>query len=40
VIGLVTLIQLDQVNKLVTDMDAPPDFVESIRDLGVEVTLV
>ena len=39
VIGLVTLIQLDKINKLVTDLDAPPHFVEMVRDLGVEVIL-
>ena len=39
IIGLVSLIQLERVNRLVTDRDAPPDFVETVRDLGVEVIL-
>ena len=39
VIGLVTLAPLDKVNTLVTDIDAPLDFVEAVRDLGVEVIL-
>ena len=39
VIGLVSLIHLNQVNKLVTNLDAPPDFVDAVRNLGVEVFL-
>ena len=39
VIGLVTLLQLEQVDRLVTDQDAPPDFVELATNLGVEVIL-
>lgn len=39
VIGLVSLIQLEDINKLVTDRDAPPEFVEAVRHLGVEVIL-
>jgi DeoR/GlpR family transcriptional regulator of sugar metabolism len=39
-IGLVTLVTLDNVDKLVTDTDAPLEFVETARDLGVEVILV
>lgn len=39
IIGLVSLIPLEQVNKLVTDTNAPLDFVESARSLGVEVVL-
>lgn len=39
VIGLVTLLQLEQVDRLVTDRDAPPEFVEKATNLGVEVIL-
>ena len=39
VIGLVSLIQLDQINRLVTNPDAPPDFVAAVRNLGVDVIL-
>jgi DeoR/GlpR family transcriptional regulator of sugar metabolism len=39
-IGLVTLATLDRVKKLVTDIDASPDFVRSARELGVDVILV
>ena len=39
IIGLVSLTHLNHVNKLVTDLDAPPDFVDSVRNLGVEVIL-
>jgi DeoR/GlpR family transcriptional regulator of sugar metabolism len=39
VVGLVSLIHLDQVNKLVTNPDAPPDFLVEVRRLGVEVIL-
>jgi DeoR/GlpR family transcriptional regulator of sugar metabolism len=39
VIGLVTLLQLDQVDRLVTDREAPPDFVETLINLGVDVIL-
>ena len=39
VIGLITLIPLDKVSKLVTDTDAPPDFVKSIDNSGVELIL-
>lgn len=38
-IGLVSLIHLEQVNKLVTDRDAPSDFLDAVRHLGVEVIL-
>jgi DeoR family transcriptional regulator, fructose operon transcriptional repressor len=40
VIGLVALAALDKVNTLVTDVDAPVDFVEAARNLGVKVILV
>jgi DeoR/GlpR family transcriptional regulator of sugar metabolism len=39
IIGLVSLIQLEHINKLVTDPDAPPAFVEALRNLGVDVIL-
>ena len=39
IIGLVSLIHLDQINKLVTDPDAPPGFLAAVRRLGVEVIL-
>ena len=39
VIGLVTLLQLEGVDRLVTDQGAPPDFVETVAGLGVEVIL-
>ena len=39
VIGLVSLIQLEKVHKLVTDLDAPLHFMEAVRALGVEVIL-
>jgi DeoR/GlpR family transcriptional regulator of sugar metabolism len=40
VIGLATLAPLDKVNKLITDVDAPLDFIGTARGLGVEVILV
>ena len=40
VIGLVTIMPLTQIDKLVTDSDAPQDFVEELREQGVEVILV
>lgn len=40
VIGLVTIMPLTEIDKLVTDSDAPRDFVEELREQGVEVTLV
>lgn len=40
VIGLVTIMPLTQIDKLVTDNDAPQDFVEGLREQGVEVVLV
>jgi DeoR/GlpR family transcriptional regulator of sugar metabolism len=38
-IGLVTIMPVTHINKLITDTDAPPDFVASLRDQGVEVIL-
>jgi len=40
VIGLVTIMPLTEIDKLVTDSDAPRDFVEELREQGVEVILV
>jgi DeoR family transcriptional regulator of aga operon/DeoR family fructose operon transcriptional repressor len=39
-IGLVTIMPLANIHKLITDTDAPPDFVASLRELGIEVILV
>jgi DeoR/GlpR family transcriptional regulator of sugar metabolism len=40
VIGLVTIMPLTKIHKLVTDSDAPQDFVAELREQGVEVILV
>lgn len=40
VAGLATIIPLERLDKLVTDANAPPDFIEAVRQLGVEVLLV
>ena len=40
VIGLVTIMPLTEIDKLVTDSEAPQDFVEALRGQGVDVTLV
>ena len=39
-IGLATIMPISGVDKLITDTDAPPDFVVALRDLGIEVFLV
>ena len=39
VIGLVTLLQIEQVDTLVTDRDAAPEFVDLVESLGVQVIL-
>lgn len=39
-IGLVTIMPLPKIHKLITDCEASPDFVASLRDLGIEVILV
>jgi DeoR family transcriptional regulator, fructose operon transcriptional repressor len=39
VIGLASIMALNRIDKLVTDSDAPPDFVEMLRSQGVEVIL-
>jgi len=40
VIGLATIMPLTRIDKLVTDSDAPPDFVAELRQQGVDVILV
>jgi DeoR family fructose operon transcriptional repressor len=40
VIGLVTIMPLTQIDRLVTDSDAPREFVDELRGQGVEVILV
>lgn len=40
VIGLTTILPLDRIDKLVTDSQAPTDFVRALRKQGVEVILV
>ena len=39
-IGLATIMPVNGIDKLITDSDAPPDFVAALRDLGIEVILV
>jgi DeoR/GlpR family transcriptional regulator of sugar metabolism len=39
-IGLVTIMPLTNINKLIIDTDAPPDFVAELQEYGVEVILV
>jgi DeoR family transcriptional regulator, fructose operon transcriptional repressor len=39
-VGLATIMPLTSINKLITDMGAPADFVARLRDQGVEVILV
>jgi len=39
-IGLTTIVPITEINKLITDKDAPDDFVGQLRDQGVEVILV
>jgi DeoR/GlpR family transcriptional regulator of sugar metabolism len=38
-IGLATIMSLTRINTLVTDTEAPPDFVDMLRQQGVEVIL-
>jgi DeoR/GlpR family transcriptional regulator of sugar metabolism len=40
VIGLATIMPITEINKLITDQDAPTEFVSDLRDHGVEVVLV
>lgn len=39
-IGLATIMPVNGIDKLITDTDAPPDFVAALRELGIEVILV
>jgi DeoR family fructose operon transcriptional repressor len=39
-IGLASIMPISAIDKLITDADAPPDFVAALRDLGIEVILV
>ena len=39
-IGLATIMPVNGIDKLITDTDAPPDFVTALRDLDIEVILV
>jgi DeoR family transcriptional regulator of aga operon len=39
-IGLASIMPVSGIDKLITDTDAPPDFVAALRDLGIEVILV
>jgi DeoR/GlpR family transcriptional regulator of sugar metabolism len=40
VIGLTTILPLNRIDKLITDNEAPADFVHALRKQGVEVILV
>ncbi len=40
VIGLATIMPITEINRLITDQDAPADFVTKLRDTGVDVVLV
>lgn len=39
-VGLATLLPVNRITKLITDVNAPPDMVQALRELNVEVTLV
>lgn len=39
-IGLASIMPVGEIDKLITDSDAPPDFVAALRDRGIEVVLV
>ena len=39
-IGLTTIMPVSGIDKLITDTDAPLDFVAALRDLGIQVILV
>jgi DeoR/GlpR family transcriptional regulator of sugar metabolism len=39
-IGLASIMPVSGIDKLITDTDAPADFVAALRDLGIEVILV
>ena len=40
VVGLTTILPLHELNRLITDAQAPADFVQALREQGVEVILV
>jgi DeoR/GlpR family transcriptional regulator of sugar metabolism len=40
VIGLATIMPFSGINKLITDTDAPQDFIDALRRQGIEVILV
>jgi len=40
VIGLATIMPVEMMHVLITDMDAPPEFVASLQERGVDVILV
>jgi DeoR/GlpR family transcriptional regulator of sugar metabolism len=40
VIGLATIMPLNGIHKLITDTDAPADFVGALREQGIKVVLV
>ncbi|MGQ9626595.1 MAG: DeoR/GlpR family DNA-binding transcription regulator [Anaerolineae bacterium] len=39
-VGLVSIIPLNKIHKLITDQNAPPDFIAALEEMGVEVILV
>ncbi len=39
-IGLAIMMPVCGINKLITDTDAPPDFVAALRDMGIQVIMV
>ena len=40
IIGLASIMPITEIDKLITDQDAPTDFVSELREYGVEVLLV
>jgi DeoR/GlpR family transcriptional regulator of sugar metabolism len=40
VVGLTTILALTKIDKLITDSQAPADFVAALREQGVEVVIV
>jgi len=40
VIGLATIMPINGIHVLVTDKDAPPDFTNALKEMGIEVILV
>jgi DeoR family transcriptional regulator of aga operon len=39
-VGLASFAQLEEIDSVITDVDAPPEMVEQVRSLGIEVILV